>query len=173
MKTTRKIMEVVFECYWEIAKRTQFDLYLGTTINHKLLLDDVSTTEMLERSTQLIELFHVGSSIHFSLALIAKLKEKDLEAFLISTSNNDFCVGYYNENKSFFIANIAEDIKRFTKDEQQIPTLQQRSPMRCKINAAIPLEIFKSDNPKIRIYSNPFGSDKKFFSTFLEIYRDI
>ncbi len=174
METTKKIKEQVQEIYWEISKRCRYDLDVGMRINNELLLDGVSVSEMLEKSKLLVDTFHLGTSINFSLALIAKLKEKEIEAFLISTTPSDnFAVGYQDEENNIFVANIGEDIRISTKEDETVNKLPKRSLQRCKENFSIPINTFKDRNKKVRRYSCVFLTQGTFFSDFLSISREL
>ncbi len=160
------ITQQVTEVYQSIVKTAKYDLAVATQFNNNLASLNVSVREMLEKTTHWVETSHLGSSLHFSLALISKLKAKQIESFLISTKNkNNFAVGYYNEKNHLLIADITKDVRFLSKKEKE-------NNVPCRY-ASVPVQSFTARNGAIISYSTIFATEGSFFKEYLRISREI
>lgn len=157
--------ELVNNAFWEIMHNARYNPTVGRSFNDKVALKHISVKDMLKQSAKFVEDSRSGSTLHFSLALIAKLVENDISAFLISKGSNDsFGVGYCDEDGNILVADISAIL---TMDKNQITKSD------CKRNSAIPLETFQKNNIFLQMYSCVLKTGGKFFPDYLRVSRQI
>ena len=154
------IREQVAEIYWNLFRHSRYNPLVGMYFNEQLSRENVSVQEMLERSANLIRFYRTGDFLHFSLALMVKLKENGIDSFLVSLSDTVFSVGYQAENHSILIAHVPSAITSQNIDKRY-----------CKSKSSIPLSMFQAQ--KVKMYSSIWEAGGNFFPDYLQVTRDL